>query len=237
MKGDKASKQLRVLVAVGSDVTRKVIKNALKEGFHDSLVHEAADGVESQTMLEKGAYDLVFCGWEIPGVPCDAVLKWVRSHPSPSVHKIFFIIVSSRADKVSVMEAVRSGANSYIMKPFTAANLVQKVASVLGRRAHKRHSVPATVKLYFGERFVRGRIVNIGMGGMLCSFSIGPMPLLTEEIIADLELNGRKVSDVDGVILRLHEPRSFMSTRKIAIKFSANMQKTGWQKKLMLSHF
>ena len=58
------------------------------------------------------------------------------------------------------MEAVKSGANSYIMKPFTPANLIQKVASVLGRRAHKRHSVPGTVTLHFGERFVKGRITG-----------------------------------------------------------------------------
>ena len=142
MKVDKVPKQLRILVAEGSDITRKLIKNALKKGFHNSLVHEAVNGVEIQTMLEEGAYDVVFCGWEITGVPCDAVLKWARSSPSPSVHKIFFIIVSSRADKVSVTEAIKSGANSYIIKPFTPANVIEKVTSVLGRRAHKRHSVP-----------------------------------------------------------------------------------------------
>ncbi len=223
MKDDKDPKKLHILVADGSDNMRKLIKSALKKGYPDSLVHEAVNGLEVQSMLEEDDYDVVLCDWEIPGVPCDTVLKWVRSHPSPSVHKIFFIIVSSKHD--NVIEAVKSGANSFIVKPFTPSSLIQKVASVLSRRLHKRHSAPGTVTLHFREQNITGRLINIGVGGLLASFSHGPVPSLTEKIIADLELQERKVSDLDCVILRLDEPKSYMSARKIAIRFNTKIQK------------
>ena len=122
---------LKILVVDDFDSMRRIIKGSLtKIGF--SNIVEAADGVEALKVLKKEDIGLVMCDWNMPNMSGIEVLKTIRS--DEKLKNLPFIMVTAEGQKENVIEAVRSGASHFIVKPFTPEVLATKIKEVFNKK-------------------------------------------------------------------------------------------------------
>ena len=117
----------KVLVVDDSAVMRQIIKKNLKElGFSD--LSEAEDGAAGLKKAGEEPVDLIVSDWNMPNMTGLEFLKAVRA--DDKLKGINFIMVTSEADKEKIMEAVQAGGNQYIVKPFNAMQLEEKIKAI-----------------------------------------------------------------------------------------------------------
>jgi two-component system chemotaxis response regulator CheY len=119
----------KVMVVDDSSVMRQIIKNNLKQlGFEISNLLDAEDGEEALKKIGEGEVDLVISDWNMPRMTGIDLLRAVRS--DDALKELPFLMVTSEADKEKVMEAVQAGVNQYIVKPFNANQLKEKIREI-----------------------------------------------------------------------------------------------------------
>ena len=117
----------KVLVVDDSAVMRQIIKKNLKElGF--SELSEAENGAAGLKKASEEPVDLIVSDWNMPNMTGLEFLKAVRA--DAGLKGIAFIMVTSEADKEKIMEAVKAGVNQYIVKPFNAIQLEEKIKAI-----------------------------------------------------------------------------------------------------------
>jgi len=117
----------KVLVVDDSAVMRQIIKKNLKElGF--SELSEAENGAAGLKKASEEPVDLIVSDWNMPNMTGLEFLKAVRA--DAGLKGIAFIMVTSEADKEKIMEAVQAGVNQYIVKPFNAIQLEEKIKAI-----------------------------------------------------------------------------------------------------------
>ncbi len=119
----------KVLVVDDSSVMRQIIKNNLKQlGFIQVNLIDAVDGQSALKKLGDEPADLVISDWNMPKMTGIEFLKKVRS--DGSLKSVPFLMVTSEADKEKIMEAVKEGVSQYIVKPFNAKQLEEKIKEI-----------------------------------------------------------------------------------------------------------
>ena len=112
----------RVLIADDSSTMRKIILRSLQAvGVTD--VTEAADGAEALSFFKPGEFDLVLTDWNMPGLSGLEVLQGIRAQDA----NIPIIMVTTEAEKTRVLQAIQAGVSDYLVKPFTADTLREKL--------------------------------------------------------------------------------------------------------------
>src|SRR5690606_35090149 len=116
---------------------RRIVKNLLNDiGLTNTT--EADDGTTALVELKKASFDLVVTDWNMPGMPGIDLLKAIRA--DPALAKIPVLMVTAESKREQIIEAAQAGVNGYVIKPFTAATLSDKLAKVFERleigRAH-----------------------------------------------------------------------------------------------------
>ena len=120
---------LKVLVVDDFATMRRIVKNILKDiGFTN--IAEAEDGAVALKQLQTGPVDLIICDWNMPNMSGLDLLKAVRA--DDKLKAIPFVMVTAEAQKTRVVEAVQAGVSNYIVKPFTADAVKEKLKKVLG---------------------------------------------------------------------------------------------------------
>lgn len=120
---------LRVLVIDDFATMRKIEKNILGQlGIKN--VDEADDGSTALPKLQSNQYDIILLDWNMPTMTGLELLKAVRS--DDNLKDIPVIMVTAEALKDNIVAAAQAGVNDYIVKPFTAATLEEKMKKVLG---------------------------------------------------------------------------------------------------------
>ena len=118
---------MNVLVVDDFATMRRIIKNVLKQiGFTN--ICEAEDGKGALKVLKDKTIDLVLCDWNMPEMPGIELLKKVRS--DDQLKGIPFVLVTAETQKDNIIEAVKSGVSSYIVKPFTAEIVEEKLKKI-----------------------------------------------------------------------------------------------------------
>jgi len=118
---------MKVLIVDDFATMRRILKNILKQiGF--SNIAEADDGKTALTELKKDKFDLVLCDWNMPGMSGLELLQNVRS--DAGLKDTPFIMVTAEAQKENILEAVKAGVNNYVVKPFTAETIGEKLRKV-----------------------------------------------------------------------------------------------------------
>ena len=113
---------IRVLVADDSSTMRKIILRSLQAvGVSDT--GEAADGVEAVSMFAQGGFDMVLTDWNMPGKNGLEVVQEIRQ----TNKDVPIIMVTTEAEKSRVLEAIQAGVSDYLVKPFTADTLREKL--------------------------------------------------------------------------------------------------------------
>ncbi|MBI4384346.1 MAG: response regulator [Nitrospinae bacterium] len=117
----------KVMVVDDSSVMRQIIKNNLKQlGFNH--ISDAEDGAMGLKKLGEEPVDLIVSDWNMPKMTGIEFLKAVRA--DAKFKGIPFLMVTSEADKEKIMEAVQAGVSQYIVKPFNANQLEEKIKQI-----------------------------------------------------------------------------------------------------------
>ena len=123
---------MKILVVDDFSTMRRIIKNLLRDlGFNNT--DEADDGLTALPMLKSGKYDLLVTDWNMPGMQGIDLLKAVRADADESLKNIPVLMVTAEQKKEQIVEAAQSGVNGYIVKPFTALILKEKLEKIFAR--------------------------------------------------------------------------------------------------------
>jgi len=124
-------KNMNVLIVDDYNTMLRIIKNLLKQlGFPN--VDEATDGGMAYEKLKGKPYGLVISDWNMEPMTGLELLKKVRADEGASYQKIPFIMVTAESKTENVIAAKQAGVDNYIVKPFNAGTLKQKISSVIG---------------------------------------------------------------------------------------------------------
>ena len=122
-----AGPNTKFLVVDDFSTMRRIVRNLLKElGY--SNVDEAEDGQMALSKLRSEAFDFVISDWNMPVMDGLTMLQNIRSDPALS--KMPVLMVTAEAKKENIIAAAQAGANGYVVKPFTAATLDEKLAKI-----------------------------------------------------------------------------------------------------------
>ncbi|MBI3604674.1 MAG: chemotaxis response regulator CheY [Nitrospirae bacterium] len=118
---------MKLLVVDDMSTMRRILKNALKQlGFVN--IEEAEDGNSALVKLRAEKYDFVVSDWNMPNMTGLDLLKAIRQ--DPALKALPVLMVTAEAKKENIMEAIQSGVSNYIVKPFTAETLKEKIDKI-----------------------------------------------------------------------------------------------------------
>lgn len=122
--------QLRILVVDDIASMRRVVAAFLHElGYRH--ITQAANGSEALAMLHKEPFNLVVTDWNMPRMSGLELLQAIRK--DPHLKQLSVLLITAEARKENIVAAAQSGANGYVVKPFTIATLGEKVERILER--------------------------------------------------------------------------------------------------------
>ena len=123
-----ADKELKFLVVDDFSTMRRIVRNLLKElGFNN--VEEAEDGLDALNKLQAGGYGFVISDWNMPNMDGLQALKKIKEGDSSA--KV--VMCTAMGQESMVVDAIKSGAKDFIVKPFNADRIVQTVNSIFGK--------------------------------------------------------------------------------------------------------
>lgn len=121
---------MRVLIVDDFSTMRRIIKNLLSDlGFTNSV--EAEDGHSALSVLRQDAVELVITDWNMPGMSGIELLRAIRA--DPAFQTLPVLMVTAEAKREQIIQAAQAGVNGYIIKPFTAQTLEEKLVKVFER--------------------------------------------------------------------------------------------------------
>jgi two-component system, chemotaxis family, chemotaxis protein CheY len=126
------SNSMKILVVDDFSTMRRIVKNCLQEiGYTD--ITEADDGNTALPMLQAGSFDFLITDWNMPGMPGLDLLKAVRA--DARLGKMPVLMLTAEAKREQIIEAAQAGVSGYVIKPFTAATLKEKIDKILATKA------------------------------------------------------------------------------------------------------
>ncbi|CAM4324071.1 chemotaxis response regulator CheY [Shewanella denitrificans] len=123
---------MKILIVDDFSTMRRIIKNLLRDlGFNNT--QEADDGSTALPMLQRGDFDFVVTDWNMPGMQGIDLLKAIRA--DDSLKHLPVLMVTAEAKREQIIAAAQAGVNGYVVKPFTAATLKEKLDKIFERLA------------------------------------------------------------------------------------------------------
>ncbi|MFZ2089495.1 MAG: response regulator [Desulfobaccales bacterium] len=124
--------RMKVLVVDDFATMRKIVRNILKQiGFDD--ITEAEDGTGALRTIKNETIGLVVTDWNMPNMSGLELLKKIRQNPETA--QIPVLMVTAEGLKENIMDAVKAGVNNYVVKPFTAEVLQEKIETIFRKQA------------------------------------------------------------------------------------------------------
>lgn len=124
------NKNMRILVVDDFATMRRIIKNLLRDlGFAN--LDEADDGATALPLLKSGNFDFLITDWNMPIMEGIELLKEIRNDPRLCMLPV--LMVTAEARREQIVMAAEAGVNGYIVKPFTAQTLEQKIVKIFER--------------------------------------------------------------------------------------------------------
>ena len=121
---------MRFLVVDDSSTMRRIIINTLNKLGHTDIV-EAGTGREGVEKLGAAPVDVIVTDWNMPEMSGIDFVRHVRS--APATKDVPVLMVTTNAAKDDIVEALKVGVNSYVVKPFTPDTMKEKIQAVLAR--------------------------------------------------------------------------------------------------------
>ncbi|SAK40946.1 chemotaxis protein CheY [Caballeronia hypogeia] len=125
-------KNMKILVVDDFPTMRRIVRNLLKELGYGN-VDEAEDGAAGLARLRGGGFDFVITDWNMPNLDGLSMLQQIRADAALSHLPV--LMVTAESKKENIIAAAQAGANGYVVKPFTAATLDEKLTKILEKLA------------------------------------------------------------------------------------------------------
>ncbi|MFP5304843.1 MAG: chemotaxis response regulator CheY [Gammaproteobacteria bacterium] len=123
-------KNMRILIVDDFSTMRRIVKNLLSDlGYTNTT--EADDGKSAWPLLQAGTFDFVITDWNMPGMTGIELLRNIRG--DARIAKTPVLMVTAEAQREQIIEAAQAGVNGYIIKPFTAQTLKDKIDKIFQR--------------------------------------------------------------------------------------------------------
>jgi len=123
-------KNMKILIVDDFSTMRRIIKNLLRDlGFTNTA--EADDGNTALPMLQSGSFDFLVTDWNMPGMSGIDLLRAVRA--DERLKHLPVLMVTAEAKRDQIIEAAQAGVNGYVVKPFTAQALKEKIEKIFER--------------------------------------------------------------------------------------------------------
>ncbi len=123
-------KNMKILVVDDFSTMRRIVKNLLGDlGFKN--IEEADDGNTALPKLQSGNFDFLVTDWNMPGMTGIDLLKAVRA--DPKLVSLPVLMVTAESKREQIIEAAQAGVNGYVVKPFTAGTLEEKINKIFER--------------------------------------------------------------------------------------------------------
>ncbi|PWK83062.1 chemotaxis response regulator CheY [Fulvimonas soli] len=127
-------KNMKILVVDDFSTMRRIVRNLLVElGFSNPLIQEADDGNSALAMLRAQPFDLVVTDWNMPNMTGIDLLRAIRTEPALKALPVLMVTAENNRDQI--IAAAQAGVNGYIVKPFTAVTLQEKLTKIFERLA------------------------------------------------------------------------------------------------------
>jgi len=124
-----SAKNLQILVVDDQQSMRELTRHCLKQ-MGISKIEIAKSGEEALGVLGKTKFDLIVSDWNMDGISGLELLTKIRGNPV--IKKLPFIMATGQKEKAQIMAAKEAGANNYVVKPFSTADLRKRIEAVLG---------------------------------------------------------------------------------------------------------
>ncbi|MBT2115971.1 chemotaxis response regulator CheY [Dyella sp. LX-66] len=127
-------KNMKILVVDDFSTMRRIVRNLLVElGFTNALIQEADDGVNAMAVLKQQSFDMVVTDWNMPNMTGIDLLRAIRAEPALKGLPVLMVTAENNRDQI--IAAAQAGVNGYIVKPFTAVTLKEKLDKIFERLA------------------------------------------------------------------------------------------------------
>lgn len=117
-------KNIRILIVDDYSTMRRIVKNLLHDLGYVNMA-EADDGKTAWSQLQTNHFDLVVTDWNMPGMTGIELLKAIKA--DPALASLPVLMVTAESNKEQIVEAAQAGVSGYIIKPFTAETLREKL--------------------------------------------------------------------------------------------------------------
>ena len=118
---------MKIIVVDDFSTMRRIVKNILKQLGYEN-VEEAEHGAEAYEKLKDGGFDFVITDWNMPVMDGLGLLKKIRS--DQNIKDLPVLMVTAEAEKEKVVSAIQAGVNNYIVKPFNAQVMKEKMDKI-----------------------------------------------------------------------------------------------------------
>ena len=125
---------MKILVVDDFSTMRRIVRNLLVElGFSNPLIQEADDGENALVLLRSQPFDLVVTDWNMPNMTGIDLLRAIRAEESLKGLPVLMVTAENNRDQI--IAAAQAGVNGYIVKPFNAVTLKEKLTKIFERIA------------------------------------------------------------------------------------------------------
>ncbi|MBI5637862.1 MAG: response regulator [Nitrospinae bacterium] len=228
-------RDVKFLVVDDSPTLRILVRKVLEAKLGVKQIFEAGDGVEARKVLEGQSIDIILSDWEMPNVSGDEFLFQVRN--SPRWKEIPFIMMTSHGGRDFIMTAIQNGVTHYLVKPFTAAELEDRVRKswngAAKRQADRFSALPThQMMVKVGGKAFSAQVINISRLGALVKMEYTDSIKLFGEYQLSLEFDsgpGKQpwaINPLFGTAVRMEADSASMAITdkmcQVALNFGAN---------------
>lgn len=167
-----------VLVVDDSSTARRITSDLLRRYLKCRGLYEAHDGAAAMRVIEQHGNDInwIFCDWEMPPPTGNELLRDIRA--KSNLAHIRFVMITSRADRESLLEAVEAGVDAYIVKPFTTKTVFEAIQKVINRAERRKaerlqpaDKIPVIAEPdKGGQNSCTGHLVDVSANGIRVRF-------------------------------------------------------------------
>ena len=127
-------KNMRILVVDDFSTMRRIVRNLLIDlGIRPKMIQEADDGNHAMAMLRNARFDLVITDWNMPNMSGIDLLRSIREWDKTKTMPV--LMVTAENNREQIIAAAQAGVNGFVVKPFSAATLEQKIHRIFERLA------------------------------------------------------------------------------------------------------
>jgi DNA-binding response OmpR family regulator len=120
---------INLLLVEDSSAMKTFIRTVLESNFNNIQIEMVNDGIKAMKEVQRKAYDIVLCDWNLPLLSGDKFLQWVRE--TPALETIPFIMITGRTSEKDILRAKELGVNDYIVKPVREDVLINKLSTTI----------------------------------------------------------------------------------------------------------